>query len=94
MSYEKYIDKRPYKPTTFLSNDFAVITRKNVDTDKMHTVKMNADLWLKYYKSEIKNIELLIDAGLTKEQILFVHKNIIKGETPKPKNINPTKKKR
>jgi len=83
--YAKMIKKEvPFKQIAIISGKTAIIVRLNQITKEPYMVQLNADVWQDFYKSATRNTDSLKEAGLTHAEILFLSKNIIKGEKRKP----------
>lgn len=75
-------DNRPYIKTSYVSdfNEKITIVRINQTTKKMFVVVMSFAVWQEFHKD--RKISILQLAGLNKEQVSFIVKNILKGEKP------------
>lgn len=77
------IDSRPCVKTSIDKGSYFEVSRKNVTTGKLYLVKVDRLVYIAFLKSQRKDIAGLQMAGLNKEQVLFLTKNILPDENRK-----------
>lgn len=73
------VDNRPYIKTAVQKDDYFEISRRNQTTKKMYFVKIDKNVYISFLRAQKDEIKLR-DENLSKEQLDFILKNILKGE--------------